>query len=346
MAEVITVVLAGVAALLATAWALGKRRHLTHPVTGGLHPEIALPFEAEFELYNNAFSHCSRKTRLVFAELGLSYRNRPIDLIETGAYETLSASFLRINPAGLVPTLVHKGHPVYESDEIMAYAALQAGEAGARLIPSDPLLRAEMERWIARAMLPSASPEQALKESAGGAVPGLTLPLFFTALVYIPPHRILTGLLYHPDRRRPFYFFLFKMLGPRRMTLLKPLRALIAASREAMEAHLLALEGQLQASGGPYILGESYSLADISWSAVFLRLEEGGWLDGFHRRRGLSRCRAWYEGVRARPSWREAILEHRHPIIDRAVADLAALRASRPDIRAALEGEAPGSRDA
>lgn len=336
-AELAGLILLALALLLAAAWATGKRRHRTRPMTGGLHPEISLPHEEEFELYNNAFSHCSRKTRLVFAELGLSYRSRPIDLIETGSYETISAAFLKVNPAGLVPVLVHKGHPIYESDDIMAYAARHAGEGAARLEPADPDEHARMTDWIRKATLPSASPERALQESAGGAVPGLTIPLFFTALRYIPAHRILAGLLYHPDRRRPFYFFLFKCLGPRRMMSIAPLRTLISSSRNAMEDHLLSLEGQLKASGGPWILGSQFTLADISWSAVFLRLEEGGWLEGFYNRQGLPECRAWYGRIRGRASWREAIEMCRHPIIDRARADLAGLRASYPDLQAMLE---------
>jgi len=91
-----------------------------------LHPDVLVPHEAAFEFHDNAFSHCSRKTRLQMAELGIPFVHKPIDLIETGSYQTLSPACLKVSPSGLIPTLVHNGHPVYESDDIMAYAVSQA----------------------------------------------------------------------------------------------------------------------------------------------------------------------------------------------------------------------------
>ncbi|RJF86499.1 hypothetical protein D3874_05225 [Oleomonas cavernae] len=79
----------------ALVFAREKRRRRTHPVSGGLKADITLPHSEEFELYGNAFSHCSRKARLVLAELGIPYRHRHIDLIETGAYGTISPNICR-----------------------------------------------------------------------------------------------------------------------------------------------------------------------------------------------------------------------------------------------------------
>ncbi len=108
------------------AWAFENARRRRHPVSHGHRPEIALPNEQEFALNHNAVSPCSMKTRLCLAELRIPYQSHPIELIETGAYENIRPAFLRVNPAGTVPVLVHQGHPVYESHEQIRYAAEHA----------------------------------------------------------------------------------------------------------------------------------------------------------------------------------------------------------------------------
>ena len=43
------------------------------------------------------------------AELELPYRDHHVHLIETGSYENVGRDYLAVNPAGLLPVLVHKG---------------------------------------------------------------------------------------------------------------------------------------------------------------------------------------------------------------------------------------------
>src|SRR5262249_15384515 len=136
-----------------------------------------VPHGAEFELYHNDFSLCSKKIRMCLAELSVTYVGHHIDLIETGRYETLSSRFLAVNPAALVPVLVHRGHPVYESHDILLYAADHAATRG-DLVPDDPERRALMQQWIDRSSLVGDDPVRGIAESAGNCVPGLTLPLF------------------------------------------------------------------------------------------------------------------------------------------------------------------------
>ena len=75
---------------------------LGHPGRYRLHAEILLPHDAEFELYGNAFSHCSRKTRLVMAELGIPFVHKPIDLIETAGAATVK----RVAPLAVLALLI------------------------------------------------------------------------------------------------------------------------------------------------------------------------------------------------------------------------------------------------
>lgn len=325
---------------LLTAFSLGflfeKSRRKTHPVKGGLQAHITLPHKAEFELYGNAFSHCSRKTRIVMAELGIPYTHKPIDLIETGSYETLSPEYLKINPSGLIPTLVHNGHPVYESDDILAYAAAHAGPGAAKLVPDDPAARARMQTWIDFCNLSSADPTGGMERRMGSCVPPLTLPLFITAIRAIPLHRILFGLLFHPDKKRPVFFSAAKLLGLKRMLAQKPLQQMIGTGRRHMASHLAHLDRALKDSNGHWILGQQFTLADITLACVLLRIDETGFLDGFIAQGRLDAVRAYYDRLRARPSWQAAIRNITHPIIEQAVADLKHNRATDPEIERAL----------
>ena len=89
-----------VAAVAWWAWESSRRRR--HPVPEGYQPDIVLPHGKEFELYHNALSLCSMKSRFCLAELGIEYESHPIDLIETGAYENIRRPFLSVNPGGTV----------------------------------------------------------------------------------------------------------------------------------------------------------------------------------------------------------------------------------------------------
>ena len=61
---------ATVALIAFVAWFVWqKRSRVSHPVAPGYQEDIELPYEQEFELYHNALSLCSMKTRVCLAEL-------------------------------------------------------------------------------------------------------------------------------------------------------------------------------------------------------------------------------------------------------------------------------------
>ena len=318
-------------------WAWQKSQRRTRPMPPGPQPGIDLPHEQEFELYHNALSLCSMKVRVCLAELGIPYESHPIDLIETGAYENLRPRLLLVNPGGTVPVLVHDGHPVYESHEQIRYAARHAPPGSPSLVPEAPELREEMERWIDRSSLTD-DPLAHGDESAANAVPGLTLPIFAAMIDRIATWKILEGLLFHFDKKRPVLFLVLKGLGLGRLAWLTPAIEVLTRSRRHMEAHLDALEKQLGAAGGPWILGEVFSLADVSWLAIFARLEQ---VDSVHLFLGEGRrpaCTAYWKRLRNRDSYREAILGHAHPTIERGTRRLKQAKAADPALRLALEG--------
>jgi glutathione S-transferase len=304
---------------------------------GGLHPEITLPHGDAWELYHNSFSLCSKKLRVCLAELALPYRSHPIELIETGAYENVSRRFLAVNPAGTVPVLVHEGHPVYESHDQIVYAAERAGERGEELLPADPEGEALVEHWTDCASLVG-NALGGSERRAGHCVPGLTFPIFATMVRSIPYREIARGLLTHPNKERPLFFALLKLRTVHGLPGLRPLMAVLRRSRDHMGTHLDALGRLLDGHGGPWIAGSRFTLADVSWVVILDRLAEADWDAFFWGEGRRPAVAAYWERLRARPSWASGIEAARCPATRRGIAELKAAKAADARLREALEG--------
>jgi glutathione S-transferase len=88
-------------------------------------------------------SSASRRVRLCLEEKGLAYESHPVDLSKM---EHHSAEYLKINPNGVIPTLVHDGRALYESGTICEYLDEVFPEPPLR--PADAWGRATMRNWI------------------------------------------------------------------------------------------------------------------------------------------------------------------------------------------------------
>jgi glutathione S-transferase len=92
-------------------------------------------------LYNNQLSGNCYKVRLLFAQLGIEYERREVDVFErAGRAELLEA----LNPALRVPTLVlDDGRPLAESNAILFFFA-----EGTPYLPEDRFERAQVLQWL------------------------------------------------------------------------------------------------------------------------------------------------------------------------------------------------------
>ena len=95
------------------------------------------------ELLNNPISTCSQKVRLCLHEKQLEFVNTTLDFRKK---EHLSPSYLKLNPNGVVPTLLHDGRPVVDSSVIIEY--LEDVFPENPLSPADPYDRARMRAWM------------------------------------------------------------------------------------------------------------------------------------------------------------------------------------------------------
>ena len=91
-------------------------------------------------------SSASRRMRLCLEEKGAAYEGRVVDLEKL---EHHSPEYLKINPNGVVPALIHDGRPLHESGTICEY--LDEAFDGPPLRPEDAYGRALMRNWIRHA---------------------------------------------------------------------------------------------------------------------------------------------------------------------------------------------------
>ena len=95
------------------------------------------------KLYHNDMSTCSQKVRFLLAEKGAEWEGEVLDLRRG---DQLQPEFLKFNPKGLVPVLIHDGHIVTESNIIIEY--LNEVYPDPPLLPADPASRAKARWWM------------------------------------------------------------------------------------------------------------------------------------------------------------------------------------------------------
>lgn len=94
-------------------------------------------------LHHGRRSSASRRVRLCLEEKGLAYEGHVVDMAKM---EHHSPEYLKINPLGVIPTLIHDGRPLHESGTICEY--LDETYPDPPLRPDTPYQRAEMRNWI------------------------------------------------------------------------------------------------------------------------------------------------------------------------------------------------------
>ena len=103
-------------------------------------------------LYSGPVSWFARKVEIALHELGLPFWQVLVPFSQTRGYFNRPADLLRINPKHQVPVLIDGDVELYDSTVIIEYlldryAADQSGAGKARLLPSDPILRARCRLW-------------------------------------------------------------------------------------------------------------------------------------------------------------------------------------------------------
>lgn len=229
-------------------------------------------------LYDSPTSPCGRRVRLCLLEKGVPFEIRWLDL---GAMEQKQDWYLRLNPSGIVPTLVHDGRAIHESNVINEY--LDAVFASPRLMPDDAYERAQARMWMAYELdwakpFRDAIYETHMKKRAQAS--GMT------------PEALAERIGRNTRAEYHLRHALKVLMEP-------PNEALIAERRAILFDRLALMEARL-ADGRTWLVGDRFGLADI---ALAPRLDMFPRIGVEDLPRRFPRIGAFLDRVRARPSW-------------------------------------------
>lgn len=93
-------------------------------------------------LYTGRNSICTQKVLITLFEKNLTWDTRRVDLFTNEQYDP---AYLKYNPKGVVPTLVHDDKPIVESTLICEY--LDQTFPQPSLVPASPYERTQMRLW-------------------------------------------------------------------------------------------------------------------------------------------------------------------------------------------------------
>jgi glutathione S-transferase len=229
------------------------------------------------KLYNAAHSTCSQKVRICLAEKGLPFDDIRLDLGK--AKEHLQPGYLKLNPNGVVPTLVDGAHVVTDSSVICEY--LDDAYPARSLTPDNPAGRARMRAWM---RFVEEVPTAAVRVPSFnmGFLPrfaGMDRNAFERAEANVRP------------LRKQFY----RRMGPNGFS-----KADVEASIEQLVVAFSRLAAALET--GPWVLGAQYTLADVIMTPLTDRVSDLGLSSIWEER--FPEVSAWYRRVQERPSFR------------------------------------------
>ena len=248
----------------------------------------------EIVLYDGAGVPSPRRVKIVLFEKGIPFRIKWLNL---GLMEQKQPWYLKLNPTGLVPTLLHGDKVLYESNVINEY--LDAAFPEPCLVPRDPWGQAQMRMWFAfesdwgkpfrdaiyetmakeRLKSTGMTPEQ-LRGEIGKRTPN---PAYAEIAVKV-------------------------MTTPRNDGVIEERKQLLLEKIGCMEERL--------ADGRPWLCGDAFTLADI---ALVPRLElfPAIGVDDLYQR--YPRIGAFAARVKARPSWERSLIRPEPGETERAI---------------------------
>ena len=227
-------------------------------------------------LYHGAISNCSMRVRMTLIEKSLEWESHHIDLKKK---ENISEEYFGINPNGLVPTLIDDGVVHIESNDIIDYLDQKYPEPSLRAEDDDTMM--EWLHLAAAIHVPACKPYvYAMKMAA--------------KLKKSPEEQARYDALQKNQELKEFHS---KHAGAKRFET-SDLDKAIAI----LGACFIKLDVTLE--GREWIMGDKFSLADISWIPLFFVID------------GLSydfepypNVRRWAASFQSRKSYQEGILK-------------------------------------
>ncbi len=231
----------------------------------------------EFVLYNAPQSTCSQRVRFVLNAKGLAFEQHKLDLFSG---DQLKPDYLKINPNGVVPALLHRGHAVLDSAVIMEYLDEVAPDVCC-FTPEDPIDRARMRTMM-----------RYIDEIPA---PAVRVPSY--NLAFLPHFQSMTGeafiaLANSKPLRKEFLLSMGRSGFP---------QAEMDQALDRLNRSVARMDLWIAESGGPWLMGSRLSLADIAVMPVIVRMDDvnldGAWAD-------KPAIAHWFSMIKAHPAYR------------------------------------------
>lgn len=233
------------------------------------------------KLYHNDMSTCSQKVRFLLAVKGIEWEGVELDLRRG---DQLQPEFLKINPKGLVPVLIHDGNVVPESNIIIEYLNEVYPEPPS--LPADTAGRAKIRWWMKK-----------LDD-------GIHLEVVVLSFAIAFRHQLIKACgsdealeKHFAGIRDPYIQEVQRQVvpqgieAPRFVQSIRQFEKLLSDMNEALAAH-------------PWMVGDNLSLADIAYSPYVTRLDhlrlQGLWDDKPH-------FADWYDRLMQTSGYREGV---------------------------------------
>jgi glutathione S-transferase len=232
-------------------------------------------------LYDYGNSVCCQKVRITLREKGLEWDAIKVDLFASEQYDP---KYLKLNPKGVVPTLVHDGVPVIESTLICEY--LDEKFHDPPLVPADAAGRARMRLW-----------SKLVDEGLFEGVTEISFSAMFRERMRNMPDDMRERRFQNigDPRRRDRYRSTYE-LGVRSPFVLYAIYA--------YERAFMLMEEALT-ERGPWLLGENITLADINMMPFVARLSYLGLLTAWTSDR--PRINDWWNRTQDWPSFKHGL---------------------------------------
>jgi len=256
---------------------------------------------SDITLYHNDMSVCSAKVRMAFAEKGVAWQGVHLDL---RAGDTQKPDYVALNPNQLVPTLVHDGRVIIESNIICEY--IDDAWPAPALRPANAYGRARMRMRM-----------KLLDDWVHGACGTVSLCIAFRQQFL---RRSAAELKAYSDR----------LIDPARRERLKQALELgmdapaFAPAVQRLARLLADLDAALAET--PWLAGDDPSLADIAYAPYMIRFMQIGFADLIEARPRLA---AWANRLFERPSYKTGVEAWLNPAALALFADERATASAR-----------------
>jgi glutathione S-transferase len=232
------------------------------------------------ELYHNINSVCAQKVRLALKEKGQEAKEHLLTL----RGDQNDPEYLKLNPNGVVPTLVHDGRVIVESSLILYYLDDVFPEPA--LMPKAPAARHRVRLY-----------NKLIDEYVHNSCTILTFATAFRPnFLKMPREQWMAEINKAPLKRRAEY---------KRSVIEHGLDSEYAADAVAQHRKLLSWMAE-DLKQGPYLAGDAFSLAECAVIPYILRLEllklSGLWAD-------YPAIADWWARMRERASVQAAIFD-------------------------------------